>query len=251
MAIPPSSGATLESALNQMAKEVNPDVIALQEVDVNQNRSDGANQVEEVAQIVGANYWAFAPSLIGTPGEKWSAVDSELIYTQDLQVPSQAMYGLGILSRVEVRCWHRINLGKSAIGMPLLVPGEKRARFTYVSDEPRSVLVAELENGLSISTTHLSFVPGRNVSQLRKIIKWLPSISGKHILTGDLNLPWGIAAKFSGWSDLAPGATYPSWKPNIEFDCILSRDIKAEQVKPLIHQHHGLSDHRALSITLL
>ena len=250
MAIPPNSGATLQSAVSQMLKEVNSDVITLQEVDLNQDRSSGVNQVSHIAKLVGAKYWAFAPSLIGTPGEKWSAVESELIYTQDSVIPNQAMYGIGIVSKERVKSWHRINLGRSAIGMPLLIPGEKRAQFIYVSDEPRSALLAELENGLSISTTHLSFVPGKNVTQLRKIIKWLPIIAGKHILTGDFNLPWGLAAKISGWRDLATGATYPSWKPNIEFDYILSKDIDADRVKPLIHKHNGLSDHRALSITL-
>lgn len=249
-AIPPNSGATLQSAVGEMVKEVSSDVIALQEVDVNQSRSSGVNQVSHIAKLIGAKYWAFAPSLIGTPGESWSAVESELIYTQDSVFPSQAMYGIGIVSRERVISWHRINLGKAAIGMPLLVAGEKRAQFIYVADEPRSALVAELENGLSISTTHLSFVPGKNVTQLRKIIKWLPSISGKHILTGDFNLPWGLAAKISGWGDLAPGSTYPSWKPNIEFDYMLSKEIGVDQVKPLIHKHHGISDHRALSITL-
>ena len=75
MAIPPNSGATLQSAISQILQEVNSDVITLQEVDLNQNRSSGVNQVSHIAKLIGANYWAFAPSLIETPGEKWSAVE--------------------------------------------------------------------------------------------------------------------------------------------------------------------------------
>ena len=74
MAIPPNSGATLQSAVSQILQEVNSDVITLQEVDVNQDRSSGVNQVSHIARLLGAKYWAFAPSLIGTPGDKWSAV---------------------------------------------------------------------------------------------------------------------------------------------------------------------------------
>lgn len=251
MAIPPNSGATLYSAIKALSNEVTSDVIAIQEVDVHQSRSGNGNQVKEIAELIGAKYWAFAPSVFGTPGEKWEGVKEDLIFDHSNPPPNREMYGIGIVSKVPVKKWHRINLGKAPLGMPLLIAGENRARFIYVSDEPRSALVAELENGISVSTTHLSFVPIKNAMQLKKITKWVERLAGVHIVTGDFNLPWGLAPKISGWHDLAKGATYPSWKPSIEFDYIMSKELKPKDVKSQIHEHYGVSDHRAISVTLL
>jgi endonuclease/exonuclease/phosphatase family metal-dependent hydrolase len=189
--------------------------------------------------------------MYGTPGEKWHGVKDDIVFDDKSSLPNDAMYGIGIVSKVPVKRWHRINLGKAPLGMPLLVAGEKRPQLIYVSDEPRSALVAELENGISVTTTHLSFVPIKNAMQLRKISKWVEQLPGIHIMTGDFNLPWGLGPKISGWHDLAVGATYPSWKPAIEFDYIMSKELKPNQVTPQIHEHYGISDHRAVSITLL
>ena len=74
MAIPPQSAITLEEAVTQLHSDADFDVIALQEVDVQQQRSGHGNQVAEIAKIIGAKYWAFAPAMYGTPGEKWHGV---------------------------------------------------------------------------------------------------------------------------------------------------------------------------------
>lgn len=250
MAIPPTSGATLHGALEKLTADVSSDVITIQEVDVHQTRSGNGNQVREIAELIGAKYWAFAPSMYGTPGEKWHGVTEEIVFDNLTPIPPDAMYGIGIVSKVPVRRWHRINLGKAPLGMPLLVAGEKRPQFIYVSDEPRSALVAELENGISVTTTHLSFVPLKNLLQLRKISKWVEQLPGIHIMTGDFNLPWGLAPKISGWRDLVVGPTYPSWKPSIEFDYIMSKELRVEDVIARIHSHYGISDHLASSITI-
>jgi len=251
MAIPPQSPTTLAEALAKLHDSVNSDVIALQEVDVQQIRSGHGNQVKEVADLIGARNWAFAPAMYGTPGEKWHGVKDEIVFDNQSSLPNDAMYGIGIVSKVPVKRWHRINLGKAPLGMPLLVAGEKRPNLIYVSDEPRSALVAELENGVSVTTTHLSFVPIKNAMQLRKISKWVEQLPGLHIMTGDFNLPWGLGPKISGWHDLAVGPTYPSWKPSIEFDYIMSKELTPKDVKAQIHEHYGISDHRAISVTLL
>ena len=250
MAIPPQSGATLIDAASKLYDVAHFDVIALQEVDVQQERSGHGNQVAEIAEIIGAEHWAFAPAMYGTPGEKWRGIKDAMVFDEKSSLPNEAMYGIGIVSKVPVKRWHRINLGKAPLGMPLLVAGEKRPRLIYVSDEPRSALVAELENGISITTTHLSFVPVKNALQLKKIAKWVEQLPGIHIMTGDFNLPWGLGPKIAGWNDLAKGPTYPSWKPNIEFDYIMSKELRLSDVTSRIHQHYGVSDHRAISVTL-
>ena len=250
MAIPPDSGATLHDALTGITTAVNSDLVALQEVDLQQSRSGNGNQVAEVAAAIGAEYWAFAPVMYGTPGEKWHGVRDAIVFERGMSLPPEAMYGIGIVSKIPVKRWHRINLGKAPLGMPLLVPGEKRAQLIYVSDEPRCALVAELENGISISTTHLSFVPVKNALQLRKIADWVVQLPGIHILTGDFNLPWGLAPRLSGWNDLVKGPTYPAWKPALEFDYIMSKELHNNDVIGTIHQHHGISDHLASSVTI-
>jgi endonuclease/exonuclease/phosphatase family metal-dependent hydrolase len=188
--------------------------------------------------------------MYGTPGEKWEGITEDLIFDNSNPPPNREMYGIGIVSKVPVKKWHRINLGKSPLGMPLLLAGEKRPRLMYVSDEPRSALVAELENGISVTTTHLSFVPIKNLLQLKRVAKWVERLEGVHILTGDFNLPFGIAPKISGWNDLAVGPTYPSWKPSLEFDYIMSKELSPSDVIAKIHNHHGISDHLASSITI-
>ena len=250
MAIPPSTSATVHDALQQLSGAVASDVIALQEVDVHQSRSGNGNQVREAAESIGADYWAFAPSMYGTPGERWHSVKEAIVFENGASLPPEAMYGIGIVSKVPVKRWHRINLGSSRLGMPLLVAGEKNPKLIYVADEPRSALVAELENGVSITTTHLSFIPGKNIAQLKKIARWVEQLPGVHIMTGDFNLPWGLAPKITGWNDLVKGDTYPSWKPTIEFDYIMSRELDSTQVTPFIHQHYGVSDHLASSVTI-
>jgi endonuclease/exonuclease/phosphatase family metal-dependent hydrolase len=250
MAIPPTSGANLSSAIRTLVSEINTDLIALQEVDVHQDRSGNGNQVREVAETIGAPYWAFAPSMYGTPGEKWHGVTEEIVFDNSTPIPPDAMYGIGMVSKIPVKRWHRINLGKAPLGMPLLVAGEKKPQLIYVKDEPRSALVAELENGLSVTTTHLSFVPLKNWAQLKRISEWVEQLPGLHILTGDFNLPWGLGPKLIGWNYLVKGPTYPSWKPSIEFDYIISKELSTIDVNSIIHSHFGVSDHLASSITL-
>ena len=135
------------------------------------------------------------------------------------------------------------------VGMPLLIPNEGKsgAKFIYVQDEPRVALIAELENGLTITTTHLSFAPGVNIYQLGKLTNFLKTIPGKHILTGDLNLPGDLPSKLSsvtgGWSSLIKQSTYPSWKPKIQFDYLLAKGDSGftakqlPQLKPIISDH--------------
>ncbi len=250
MAIPPNSGANLEGALNSINEVFPSDVFAIQEVDLHQDRSGNGNQVRQVAESIGAKYWAFAPVMYGTPGEKWRGINESIIFDENSTIPKEPMYGIGIVSKIPVKKWHRINLGKAPLGMPLLVAGEKRPRFIYVSDEPRCALIAELENGFTISTTHLSFVPLKNALQLKRITSWIEKLSGTHILTGDFNLPWGLGPRIAGWNDLVNGSTYPSWKPSIEFDYIMSKELKGEDVVGLIHNHYGVSDHLASSVKI-
>ncbi len=255
----------LITASMEISKNLQPDFIGLQEVDLNQSRSANLNQTKLIAETMGLKYWAFIPTLIGTPGEKWIKVDeknppiissnlSTHASTQDALTEATinsmpTSYGVGFATNQPIKKIHYKYLGRSMVGMPLLIPNEGKsgAKFIYVQDELRVALIAELENGLTITTTHLSFAPGVNIYQLGKLTKFLKTIPGKHILTGDFNLPGDLPSKLSsitgGWSSLIKQSTYPSWKPKIQFDYLLAQSDSGftakqlPQLKPIISDH--------------
>ena len=265
--IPPVEKLTAEqwknnlvTAATDVMQNLKPDFIGLQEVDLNQNRSGNLNQTKLIAESLGLKYWAFIPTLIGTPGEKWKKAEDKqtpFITSESLNKSSgqaliskmQASYGIGFATNQPIKKIHYKYLGRSLVGMPLLIPNDAKsgAKFIYVQDEPRVALIAELENGLTITTTHLSFAPGVNIYQLGKLSKFLNSIQGKHILTGDLNLPGDLPAKLSsiagGWSSLVKQYTYPSWKPKIQFDYLLAKSESGFEVRQLPLSKTIISDH--------
>jgi endonuclease/exonuclease/phosphatase family metal-dependent hydrolase len=268
--VPPSQ----KDLLHIIGRSLDADVVGVQEVDFNQERSGGHSQVEVIAEEMGAPYWAYARTVIGTPGSIWRKLqpNEPNIQTNDedsgeklnhdtfIQDPS---YGIGLISRVKVINWHTLSLGKSPIGLPLAFPadaakGQKGVRLIYVKDEPRIALAAQLENGFTVAVTHLSFVPFVNFYQLRKVQRWLAKLPGKHILLGDLNLPFNLPSRFSNWKSLSIQKTYPSWDPKVQFDYILSDSLTASEVTQVNPPEKFsadqpnllISDHRSLSINI-
>jgi endonuclease/exonuclease/phosphatase family metal-dependent hydrolase len=260
--IPPTNSqdwqAEVVSAAKKVADELQPNFIALQEVDYFQSRSDLTNQTKLVAQSMQLKYWAYLPTLIGTPGEKWRSVKdlkNSIITESSIDKNPKASYGIALATNWPIKKLYVKKLGRSIIGMPLLIPKDdgKGVRFIYVKDEPRVALIAELENGYTIATTHLSFVPGVNVFQLNKLSSYLKKLPGLALLTGDLNLPANLPSKFSGFKSLISQATYPSWKPKIQFDYIMLRKSKLKSVssiKPIKSTATGISDHTPIGVEI-
>ena len=260
--IPPTSSqdwqAEIVSAAKKVADESQPNFIALQEVDYFQSRSDLTNQTKLVAQSMQLKYWAYLPTLIGTPGEKWRSVKdlkNSIITESSLDKNPKASYGIALATNWPIKKLYVKKLGRSIVGMPLLIPKDngKGVRFIYVKDEPRVALIAELENGYTIATTHLSFVPGVNVFQLNKLSSYLKKLPGFALLTGDLNLPANLPSKLSGFKSLISQATYPSWKPKIQFDYIMLRksEIKSvSSIKPIKSTATGISDHTPIGVEI-
>ncbi len=264
MAIPPTPVAdiaALAQAAGKIATDLAPDLIAVQECDYRLARTADANQISEIAQSIGAPHFAFAPCIIGTPGEKWrklNASDQAIITESDGtgEGAYQGAYGIGIASKIEVVKWHRLDLGNAPIGMPLLVPGDEanpgKLRPIYIRDEPRVALAATLVNGITVINTHLSFVPGYNLKQLRAIKSWAIELEREMnttaIIVGDLNLPKNLPVVASKWRSLATQATYPSWGAKIQFDYILTRSDTEYMQLPTVAT--GVSDHLPLSVDL-
>jgi len=260
--IPPTSSqdwqAEIVSAAKKVADDLQPNFIALQEVDYFQSRSDLTNQTKLVAQSMQLKYWAYLPTLIGTPGEKWRSVKdlkNSIITESSLDKNPKASYGIALATNWPIKKLYVKKLGRSIVGMPLLIPKDngKGVRFIYVKDEPRVALIAELENGYTIATTHLSFVPGVNVFQLNKLSSYLKKLPGFALLTGDLNLPANLPSKLSGFKSLISQATYPSWKPKIQFDYIMLRksELKSiSSIKPIKSTATGISDHTPIGVEI-
>ncbi len=236
--------------------QLNCDVVALQEIDSNLDRSGNLNQPATIADAMGAIEWGFAPTVHGTPGFSWKATAKEnrKVHTS-VDQPLDGHYGIAIASKVPVQQWLRLELGKAWIGLPLLIANEKgRVAPFYVKDEPRVALAAILENGWTVINLHLSFVPLVNLFQLFKVTRWAKKLeseySTKVALVGDFNLPWGVPTRVTRWKRATMALTYPSWKPAISFDYILLRagaDMNAVEVSvPAM----AISDHRPISIDI-
>ncbi|QLL24177.1 hypothetical protein DLE04_00185 [Actinobacteria bacterium IMCC26103] len=263
MEIPPNKSGPSLAALHKAIAELSTEVIAVQEVDYNLPRSGTSNQISEIANAISATDWAFAPSIIGTPGEKWHKLSKSepKLVTNNSSEQLVGSYGIGIASTIKVLRWHRLELGNSPVGMPLVVPTESetssrpKIRAIYVHDEPRLAIAATLENGFTIVNTHLSFVPGVNLTQLKKLKRWALEIGKesktKVLLVGDLNLPKNLPIALSSWRSLVTKNTYPSWGAKIQFDYILSNQLNTNEFRPITFAPSGISDHLPIGIETL
>ncbi|HVU72267.1 MAG TPA: endonuclease/exonuclease/phosphatase family protein [Mycobacteriales bacterium] len=205
-----SDGQVVPSRLADAARLIDADVVGLQEVDRGQDRSGGADQTAAFAASAGAAHWRFAPALWGTPGASWrAALDGE-----DLAEPG---YGIGLVSRRPVQRWVTVRLPAAPVRSPVLIPGTRRP--VWLADEPRLGLAAVVDGPhgpLTVATTHLSFVPGWNLRQLRRLLRALSSLPQPVVLLGDLNVPGATHRVVShGWRPLARVATYPSVRPRV------------------------------------
>jgi endonuclease/exonuclease/phosphatase family metal-dependent hydrolase len=256
---PPTSPDLLAKALATSVKAVNPDVLGVQEVDYHLARSGDLNQVGDMARALGAKDWAFAPSVIGSPDEDWVGTNSKhlrIVTNRDAEkvanFRTDSGYGIGMISRLPVKSWHRVELRPSPIGVFMTFPVNGKMTKVYVHDHPRSALACVLENGWMIVNTHLSFVPVVNLFQLAKIKRWIKKLPIKDkqriILMGDLNLPFANLVKGFNWNSLAKQKTYPSWNPKLQIDYLLSQKVASEDVSHNVSIHDGMSDHLPLTI---
>ena len=268
MAIPPTNDlAADQQKLGEAVEAIGADVIGIQEVDEQLARSGGASQTAVVADAMRTQHWGFAPVMVGAPGEKWRklhSLDPRVITAENCANNRESNvdgnYGIGIVSKIPVVHWDRLELGNSPLGMPLVIPvenkkGKQSVRMIYVADEPRVALAATLDNGWTVINTHLSFVPFVNYRQLRKIKKWAAELSAKYgtqvLIIGDMNLPKGLPAVGSSWNSLVEQNSYPSWGGKVQFDYILSNSLKLDQFEALPTLNTGVSDHLPVRVQIL
>jgi len=230
------------------------DVLCLQEVDRGQPRSGGVDQTGAVAEAMGAVAWRFQPALIGEPGGEWRAAVDE----DDEEEGGSARdassgpggYGVGLISRWPVVGWSVVRLAPARVRSPVYVPG--RRGVIFLADEPRVALVADIDaptGRLAVATTHLSFVPGWNLVQLRKVTRALAGRRCPCVLLGDFNMPGPVPGWTTGWRSLARTATFPADRPALQIDHVLATRGVPE-VAGVAARRLGLSDHRAIVVDL-
>jgi len=126
----------LETAAKTVSDKMQPDFLALQEVDNFQSRSGFINQSKLIAESMQLKHWAYLPTLIGTPGEKWRSVkdlNQAIITSENHQSNDVASYGIALATNQPIKKLYVKKLGRSLIGMPLLIPKDngKGVRFIY------------------------------------------------------------------------------------------------------------------------
>jgi endonuclease/exonuclease/phosphatase family metal-dependent hydrolase len=216
-------------------RELDADVLALQEVDRCQPRSCSADLTAIAAEAGGYDASCFAPALVGSPGS-WSPASGDV-------AADTPQYGVALLLRAAVASWEVVPLPALPGRVPVLFPGRRRPEV--VRDEPRVALVARLADGPTIVSTHLSFIPWWNRVQLRTLVRRMPAAEAL-VLMGDLNLPPDVAARTTGLRPLAAGLTYPAHEPREQLDHLLARGVTA--TGPGVVRRLAVSDHCALVV---
>ena len=132
-------------------------------------------------------------------------------------------YGVALLSRLPVLRFGVVPLPAAPVPSPVVLPGTK-SRVVLLKDEPRAAIIAVVEHHgvrVTVAGTHLSFVPGWNVRQLRLLRRELADWPRPVVLAGDLNLPGNLPARLTGWRRAVKAPTYPSTNPKLQLDHIL------------------------------
>lgn len=232
--------------LLESAKRLDADILAVQEADVGQPRSGYVDQVAELAAALDAPWYLMLPTMVGEAESGWRAADPRADLATG--VGNRALYGIGLISRFEVLRWSFRLFRPSRLGAPLLIPGEG---FRHVPDEQRGAIAAEVvgpEGVFTAMAAHLSFIPSSSTRQLRAVTGSVAGFPGPHVLLGDLNLPGNVPHRVSGWRPLVRGHSYPSWRPRVQWDHVLSDGISTHQVIATQQHALGVSDHCAVTV---
>ena len=240
---PRAKGIDLE-LLRAAIAELDPDVLALQEVDRSLSRSQHADLSAVAAEAMGARAHRFVPTLAGTPGAMWS-----------LSGPAHRIggeYGIALLSRYPVTRWQDIPLPSLRPSFKLRLPVV--GQHLTVREEPRSAVIAHLETPsgpLAVVNTHLTWVPGSGVRQLQEVVRVLgEQVPDPVLLLGDFNMWGSLPRRITGYRPLAEHVTYPAAKPTRQLDHVLLRG-RGPRVVATRAMRLEVSDHLALVVDLV
>ena len=237
------AGAAREvlAALADQIRDIDPDVIALQEVDLGQRRSGRLDQTAVLADLLGWDGHRFAATYAGpVVGLRRRPRRSALTgRADDVLGPLRALLGAGpagfgnaLLTRLPVRAWRVARLGRGPAVLTRRGGGRALDPRSYAlsTSTMRNMIAAQIDpvdgtggpGGLAVASTHLATRTGTAAAQLAAAWAALAALPGPHVLAGDLNLHAELLAPLGIARDLGEGATYPSGAPARRIDHILT-----------------------------
>lgn len=222
---------------------LDPDVLALQEVDRGQERSLGADLAAVAAEAMGAATTRFVAAMAGDPRQRWQPAPR----SPDLSTPA---YGVALLSRYPLVGWRDLHLPRIAPPVPRIRRNPRRVELAH--EERRAAVIARLETPegpLLVASAHLSFFPGWNLLQLAALRRALTSVGGPAVLMGDLNMTPRPARAVTRFRPLARFDTFPQDAPAFQIDHVLAHGDVGDVVDARAVQL-PMSDHRALVVEL-
>jgi endonuclease/exonuclease/phosphatase family metal-dependent hydrolase len=121
-----------------------------------------------------------------------------------------------------------------------------------VHEEPRAAMIGQFDTPLgplTVANTHLSFVPGWNRVQLRRLIRDVRGFAGPRVLMGDLNMDPPTPSRWTRMRPLGEAPTFPADEPCHQLDHILADD-RTLRVDECLAPRLPVSDHRALVVDI-
>ena len=236
-------GLVHRDRLVDAVSQLDADILALQEVDLDQPRSGMADLTAVAAAAMNAESHRFVAAIAGTPGATWMAATGR-------EQPGTAAYGIALLSRYPVDDWQVVRLPRIPMKFPMYLRGPNRVQI--VNEEPRAAVIARLDTPvgpLTVDNTHLSFVPGWNRRQMRLLMRDLRGFPGPRVLMGDMNMAPSRVGRLSGLRALGEAPTFPADVAQTQLDHILTDD-DGLRVDSCNAPRLPISDHRALVVDI-
>ena len=237
------AGAAREvlAALADQIRDIDPDVISLQEVDLGQRRSGRLDQTAVLADLLGWDGHRFAATYAGpVVGLRRRPRRSALTgRADDVLGPLRALFGAGpagfgnaLLTRLPVRAWRVARLGRGPAVLTRRGGGRALDPRSYAlsTSTMRNMIAAQIDpvdgaggpGGLAVASTHLATRTGTAAAQLAAAWAALAALPGPHVLAGDLNMHAELLAPLGIARGLGEGATYPSGAPARRIDHVLT-----------------------------
>ena len=226
-------GSDAEAKLREELHAQRADILLMQEVDRNKQRSQLADQTSKIADLIGAQDSYFYETVL-VPRE-----DGE--------------YGIAIASSIPVKRFVAMDLKPSPVGKRMTFAFDGSPKTSYVHDHPRAAIAAILQNGWCVVNTHLSFMPVAGQWQMLQVVRWARALARqencKLIIGGDFNFTRVRWLKFFDLKSTVHGLTFPNIDPVQQIDHIMV-ETSATFSESLVGPLSGLSDHRWIAVTI-